>query len=537
MEYCRSRFVNHSPIFVAVLLTLPIASADYPNPVQDESLRQFEYLLDELDQRRRLQFLFPNPQSPFVGLNIGFVATSTGHLTFQRRDIVVLNADNLVVSRIYDSRSDINEGFGKGWALNLQRRIELVGSTAIYRDGNGFRSILSRTSIGNYAPVVALPITDGMELSFNKDGAILNEPDGGITKFEMASEFNHFRVSEYISPRNLTSRFHYEEEHLKRVTVEDQLAIELTWSGNHIQRINDLYARSTIYEYYNQGNLSRVRDIAREWWSYSYDPNNRLISAFDLEKSKYLKAQFDDLGRVAQISTDCARSFQYSENLTEVVTNTGLKHSFTFDQNGITVSYRNDRGIDWRVELDHKNRPIKLWRQDLDFQFEYLPDGIEVRYSYGWFRVQQSPTRSLIQSDAVNPEWRPLVDVSAQPDGLVTIEDEQNGNYYTSDLTGRLYQARYEELDYDFKYDEEGLLSVVTQDEQSMTFERNQFGRIAETQYPSGKTAKYTYNTRGNRTKATYQEQSTVSFRHDHKGNITQAPRPTCFWSYTPTNI
>ena len=46
-------------------------------------------LLQEIGARRRVNVIFPNPQSMFDGLQVGLVNLSSGNLSFRRRDLVV----------------------------------------------------------------------------------------------------------------------------------------------------------------------------------------------------------------------------------------------------------------------------------------------------------------------------------------------------------------------------------------------------------------------------------------------------------------
>ena len=99
--------------------------ASYAPPEESASLESYAYLVDELNHRRRLQFLFQNPQSIFDGLNIGFVQVATGNLTFQRRDLVVLGFGMLSANRVHDSRLSANAGFGPRWRLGLAETLTL----------------------------------------------------------------------------------------------------------------------------------------------------------------------------------------------------------------------------------------------------------------------------------------------------------------------------------------------------------------------------------------------------------------------------
>lgn len=52
-------------------------------------LEKYATVVAELSERRRLNVLFPNPQSIFDGMQVGFVNVGTGNLSFKRHDMVV----------------------------------------------------------------------------------------------------------------------------------------------------------------------------------------------------------------------------------------------------------------------------------------------------------------------------------------------------------------------------------------------------------------------------------------------------------------
>lgn len=111
---CATLFLLTTPLCCWQAASAQFKPDAYPQPETSDALDYYAYLLEELDQRRRLQFLLPNPQSIFDGLAIGYVQTSAGNLTFERRDLVVLGVETVVASRVYDSRFDSDMGFGSG---------------------------------------------------------------------------------------------------------------------------------------------------------------------------------------------------------------------------------------------------------------------------------------------------------------------------------------------------------------------------------------------------------------------------------------
>ena len=61
-------------------------SAD-DSPAAAASLAFYAGLVKETELRRRVNVLYPNPQSIFNGLQVGYVSVRHGNLTFGRREV------------------------------------------------------------------------------------------------------------------------------------------------------------------------------------------------------------------------------------------------------------------------------------------------------------------------------------------------------------------------------------------------------------------------------------------------------------------
>ncbi len=126
----------------AVLVTSASAQTDNSPP---EVFAPYVEMIKELDLRRRVNVLYPNPQSLFDGLQVGFVNATTGNLTFRRRDIVTRAQGPVVFARVYDSRIRSNADLGTGWRLSLGEELLVDGdprhrATALsFMDADGAR--------------------------------------------------------------------------------------------------------------------------------------------------------------------------------------------------------------------------------------------------------------------------------------------------------------------------------------------------------------------------------------------------------------
>ena len=128
-------------LVVALMLTgsAGTAAGDEPPETADPALNSYLPLVAEFDLRRRVNVLFPNPQTLFDGLPVGFVNVGSGNLTFLRRDLVTRANGPLVLGRVYDSRFQGDGDFGPGWRLSLTEELVIGTDSVAYVDRTGAR--------------------------------------------------------------------------------------------------------------------------------------------------------------------------------------------------------------------------------------------------------------------------------------------------------------------------------------------------------------------------------------------------------------
>ena len=289
---------------------LPDYSVPDPTPDSSTSLQPFVELLEELDHRRRLQFLFPNPQSIFDGIAIGYVQTSAGNLTFERRDLVVLGRKSIVASRIYDSRLASNTGFGLGWRLSLLESVEVKNSRAIYIDGNGAQHSFKRNDEFLYVPArSSVPFTDAT-LSVIGSSAVLDMPDGSVRIFSQVGHSNAYRLSRHVSSDGVVVALTYQGLSLTEVSLSNEPVLYMGWRDNRIIGITDRHDRQVTYQYDDAGRLEVVTDIGGQSWRYGYDQDGRVNTASHPNGDLYLTIEYDATGKVRRSAT--TREFEFS---------------------------------------------------------------------------------------------------------------------------------------------------------------------------------------------------------------------------------
>ena len=132
--------VGIGAVFLLCATVLPgdLLTADSPSSAASgEWLAKYADLVKETEFRRRVNVLYPNPQSIFDGLQVGFVGVRHGNMTFRRRDIVAGELAHF--SRVYDSRIQQGRDFGPGRRFSLAEELAVVDDGLIYTEGSGAR--------------------------------------------------------------------------------------------------------------------------------------------------------------------------------------------------------------------------------------------------------------------------------------------------------------------------------------------------------------------------------------------------------------
>ena len=489
----------------------------------DTPLEKFEYLVHELNYRRRLQFLFPNPQSIFYGLNIGYVQTSAGGLSFQRRDLVVISNPTLITSRVYDSKQRENNGFGPGWRLNLLETIEREGNSVIHIDGAGARHRFQHQSRALFVPTNEAPETHGSTLAFIGDAAIVRNTNGEIRQFERVGGTNTYVMVRRVPPNGESITYDFIEQRLNRVAVQGREILQVEWSGDRIVSIKDRSGREVRYEYDDLGRLSRAIDLNHQIWKYEYDTNSRLNHALYPDGKTYLSIEYDPSDRVAKLIGAREFSYRYFDNVTVVMEPDGHEHRFVKDKRGITVGYRSNRGSHWHISMDESGRLAEFERNNRNFKFGYEdtiwntlehPDGT-LTFHYDERERFVGTSGERIRGEGITQN------VDYEDDGkTVSIQDELNKSTYLLDESKRISEVRLHGIVYRVERNVKGFITNISMNDDKLELTRNEQGRIESALYPHGTISKYGYDGLGNRNVVDFSNGARILLDFDGRGNI-----------------
>ena len=485
-------------------------------------------LVKELDLRRRVNVLYPNPQSIFDGLHVGFVNVGTGNLAFRRRDLVLRGGSPVAFARVHDSRIEANPDFGPGWRLSLAEELLVDDAGTTYVDGSGARHRFKATADGFIADPPT-PRHAGTRMSASGGKAVLREASGAVRTFEQAGvdgSTTRFRLAR-IEAEGRELAFSYASGLLAAIKEGSRTLLRIERGGDgRIVAATDAGGRSVRYSYSRAGLLNRVRDVAGNVWRHEYDADGRLTAALGANRKPYLQASYDSAGRVSKSRTGREYAFAYQGDRTTATEGTGERHVFKQNASGATVLYRSDRGIDWRLEFDAQGLVRKFKLSARTFEYGYEKDGAvtslavtsaagtdEREYAYDADGRLTSATSSADGSrlDVAYASGSVLLSGSGADFAL----DLSSSGAVTSAQSGGRKPIGAE-------YDRDGDLVALRRGGRSVHFNRDAGGRIIDTTYPDGTANRYFYDDLGNRRMVEYGYGGSVRYGHDEAGNISE---------------
>ena len=510
-------------LLLALAVLLPAAGEPALAGATESSLETYAKLVEELDMRRRVNVLYPNPQSLFDGLQAGFVNVGAGNLTFKRRDLVTRANGPVAFARLYDSRIDGNEDFGRGWRLALAEELLLddAGVTYVDRSGASHRFVASG---GAYVQRPATPrhARTRIVLAANSE-ATLVEANGTSRTFKpLRKSSSRLRIAS-VEAGERRLDFRYANGVLASVMHGTRTLFAVRRGlGGRIVAVTDDHGRTVRYSYTAGGLLRDVYDVAGNLWWHEYDSGGLLTAAIGANRRAYLRASYDSKGRAVESRTGREYTFAYETGSTTATEGTGRRHVFEQNRAGVTVAYSSSSGARWRlgVNADNRIKTLATPARTLEYDYDALgrvtmiaestADGrSEQRYDY-----DASGRLEAVRSSGGEARH---IDYAS---GQVTVGGA-DGLRYELASHGHVVAVWEGRTRIDVERDG-GDLAVLRRGAQAVRFSRDALGRIVETAYPGGQTNRYRYDTAGNRRSAEYGTRGSVRYRHDPAGNLVE---------------
>ena len=530
--------------------------------IEDESLAAYAELVKETELRRRVNVLYPNPQSIFDGLQVGYVSVRHGNLTFGRRDIVAGSNTLAKFVRVYDSRALRGRNFGPGWRLSLDEELTAADDRVIYTDGsgarhyfvsslNGQKGLDTEPAVSGQFPLVAdgeLPKSSSFPASGSYTAYPIT-PQHASTSIEVAGPLavlrsnTETRVFERLDDgmqgantytyrlSHITSRdgkfiaLSYRNGLIRIVSDADGPLFEVVRDRRgRIVSVHDRWGRSVYYIYDSLGRLSETLDIAGNLWRYEYAQHGRLVRAIGPNQKDVIRIRYDDTGRVTESQT--AREYRFAYFSGETIVTEGIGHSHVFGHNtaGITDRLESTTGVWWQLEMDEQNRVTQTRSHNGNHEYSYGPRG-ELTSD-----VAASGSSLTVNQFNYDERGR-IVSVASENEGSVNVEyageltriSGPNGTFAFEIIPqGRITSVRKENTHISANYDAQGNLVALVNENRSVQFGRNLMGRVAYIRYANGEENHYSYDELGNRASISLKSGGGVRYMHDAAGNIVE---------------
>lgn len=261
-------------------------------------------------------------------LSLAGVNLKNGNFYLSFTDIRVPgNGHDLVISRVYNSKSTYKGWFGFGWGSDFETYLQVGagGSVIIHENGSGAQTrFVPKTKIdaasaankivnvmreksklqGSEANLLIKKLTNDAELrqAYSKrfgikadlaTGTILYSSSRGLQKIHVTKEgykrvYNDGKVEKYNKLGKLTSvsdkhgykiNFDYgKDSHLKSIKDSFAKQVNFAWyPSGYVKHIWSVDKRKVLYKYENK-NLAESKDVAANVYKYEYDANHNLTA-------------------------------------------------------------------------------------------------------------------------------------------------------------------------------------------------------------------------------------------------------------------
>ena len=526
-------FILGSTIVLAstIVASRDVAAAPSPDGATDqEPLENYVALVEELSLRRRVNVLFPNPQSMFDGYHLGFVNVGTGNLTFRRRDMVTrAAATNIAFTRVYDSRIKDNPDFGPGWRLSLAEEVIMRDGALTYIDRAGARHRFALGADGAYRPSPPKPSHLRTTVTASSTRVRIETDDGVVRDFAMRSETSEeqYAIASLKASNGDELGFHYGADGLSSITVggERAFSVERDDSGR-IVSAGDNLGRTVTYSYTAEHRLKDVLDVAGNLWWHEYDENG-LTSAIGPNEQPYLKVRYAS-GKVSE--TRAGRNYAYEyhpSRRTQVSEGTGAKHTFHHTESGATYRMESTSGVWWQLTLDPDHLPSRLTtdRDSHFFYYDFARRLVKVSESSNYGKRERTMEYDDGELVAMRSEDG-LTTVSRLADKTVVTTPSSKIEFSTDSRGVRYVQSTFRadgsKRTVAVERDRAGEVTALRSETSAVRFARDGMGRIVKVRYPNGFESAYAYDALGNRASAHYSGGASERYAYDPSGNIVR---------------
>lgn len=499
--------------------------------------------------------------------------------------IAVMGESELPFTLNYNSiNSEFKGNLGYGWSHDYETYLDIDGNYInVHWNPTNYATFISENSVirkvdgtivngeiaveesddtgyKNYIPISTE--TDEFKLYRDDDGTYtLTAPGGAKNVFDETG-----KLIKTINPNGKTVTFEHSENSVTITETITGTKLILNYNNSGlITSVSDENGRKAVIAYENEL-VSRITNVMGESVCYSYDENNRLISAtVEGEERPYVINKYDEYGRVIEqddgnestpltyfyyegeeggsltvTATDRnnihdAETNKNSHQVTFVSDSLGHVTSYT-DQNGNVTRYSYDKNGNLTTETDAHGNKTSYTYDDHNWVTSVKdPSGYVTKMTYDKNGNITSVTGPNGEKNTYTYNLDNLLETISENSGakksyvyndnaqVVSETIEGLGTKFYKYTNGRLTSVT------DFlgneiltEYDANGNISSVTdRDGNKTAYKYDNLNRIISETTSDG-TISYTYDGRGNKTSVTDRRGDTVNYTYDGNNLITQ---------------
>jgi RHS repeat-associated protein len=305
------------------------------------------------------------------------------------------------------------------------------------------------------------------------------------------------------------------------------------------------------YEYNDQGLVSTVRYSDGLEATYSYDPEGNLVGISD-NRGAGVDYQLDPLGRTIREETAAGvvRIFQYDAlgNISRISDNRGGSFEWRYDPRGFVASLKDATGATYGYEYDpvgnltEKTDPLGH-TQSMSYnsagELVGVTEPSEEKYEYSYDEAGRLESIVFPDGSACVYTYDPLGSIASYTDrserktihaydvagNLIrkTLPDGEIISFEYDDL-GRMSKKTYSSGKTEtFVHDPAGRLVDADNGEFRIQLKYNVNGKLARVEYPTiQKSLKYEYNTAGQLTRLSANEDNWTEYGYDQFGRMNR---------------
>lgn len=493
----------------------------------DSRLETYVEQVSELSARARANVYFANPQAIFNGVQVGFVNTGTGNLTFLRRDMVSSGWIPVAFARVYDSSSNGSSDFGTGWTLSAAETISVLNHVALLSSSSGSVMEFVETSAGKFVLKQDRP-SDYSELIKDASDVLRADLRTGMRK-EFSRIGNLYRLTRVVDSHGHELHLAYSDGRLVKMENEHHsVSIERNKRGR-ITKVQDDRGRTVKYQYDEKERLIEVDDLGSFPWKYSYAEDGRLISAMDPLQHLTFAVDYDGRGRVRRVRTPSGMvryDYDLEDRRTRVIDRKELVSRYFQNEQGITTRVVNALGQETSIALDDALNVVSLSR-DGALQETMKYDDRHRLIS----RTTFSDTGPLLHEYSYDSATGMLnaIDAGSKHNafgynsaGDLTSAVLGDGLHrYEYSPAGDLSMFSAGKIQIGLSWDADGNISLMKEGADRVTHLSYQGGgELAQAEFSDGRQGAYEYAPSGLRTKSAYRDGRRVEYSYDPAGNL-----------------